>query len=43
MIPFNKPYYPTLTQKNILDSLGTRHISGDGKYNSLVSNFFSKE
>lgn len=40
MIPFNKPYYPALGEKMILEALESGKISGDGFYNKKVTDFF---
>ena len=43
MIPFNKPYYQDNTVDNLIHSLNTNHISGDGFYNKKVTDFFRKK
>ena len=39
MISFNKPYYPALGKKMILETLESGKISGDGFYNKKVTDF----
>lgn len=43
MIQFNKPYYPSSAEEIMIDSLKSNHISGDGKYNKLVSDYFKNK